>query len=82
MSASYLENSCGSQPKPGSTGAVCLMTASTMQGMARARSGQARPGPWFLTGVSAEAPGSSVTLRVHSPGTYNLCSSSCGQSHA
>ena len=29
------------------------MTARTVQGMARVRSEQARPGPWFLTGVSA-----------------------------
>jgi hypothetical protein len=29
---------------------------------ARVRSGQARPGPWFLTGVAAAAPVSSVTL--------------------
>jgi len=42
----------------------------TLQGMARVRSGQAPPGPWFLTGVSVEAPGSSMTSRVHSPGTF------------
>ena len=41
--------------------------------------GRLRPGPWFLTGVSAEAPGSSVvTSRVHSPGTFHLCSLPCG----
>ncbi len=33
------------------------MTAPTLQGMARVRSGQARPGPWFLTGVSAVVSG-------------------------
>jgi hypothetical protein len=30
------------------------VTACTVQGMAGVRSGQARPAPWFLTGVSAE----------------------------
>jgi hypothetical protein len=59
-------------PKP--TGALVLVvivvTARTVQGMARVRSGQARPGLWSLAGVSAEAPGSSVTLRVRSPSTF------------
>ena len=36
------------------------VTTRTLQGMARVRSGQLRPGPWFLTGVSAVAPGSSA----------------------
>ena len=44
--------------------------------------GRLPPGPWFLTGVSAEAPGSSVTSRVRSPGTFHLCSLPCGHSHA
>ena len=39
------------------------------------------PGPCLLTGVSAEAPGSSVTSRVRSPGTFacvcGLRSESC-----
>ena len=30
------------------------MTARTVQGMARVRSGQPLPAPWFLAGVSAE----------------------------
>ncbi len=38
-------------PVPAGGGSV---TACTVQGMARVRSGQARPAPWFLTGVSAE----------------------------
>jgi hypothetical protein len=58
------------------------VTARTLQGMARVRSGRLRPGPWFLTGVSVEAPGASVTSRVRSPGTFHLCSLSCGHSHA
>jgi len=29
------------------------VTARTLQGMVRVRSGQARPGPWFLAGVPA-----------------------------
>jgi hypothetical protein len=41
-----------------------MMTARTVQGMARVRSGQAPPGPRFLTGVSVETPASSVTSRV------------------
>ena len=32
------------------------MTACTLQGMARVRSGQAPAWPWFLAGVSAVAP--------------------------
>jgi len=28
----------------------CIVTARTVQGMARARPGRLRPGPWFLTG--------------------------------
>jgi len=28
-------------------------------------------GPWFLTGVSAETPGASMTSRVRSPGTFH-----------
>jgi hypothetical protein len=36
--------------------------------------GRLRPGPWFLTGVSVEAPGSSVTSRVRSPSIFHLCS--------
>jgi hypothetical protein len=36
--------------------------------------GRLPPGPWSLTGLSAEAPGSSVTSRVRSPGTFPLCS--------
>jgi hypothetical protein len=32
--------------------------------------GRLRPGPLFLTGVSAEAPRSSMTSRVRSPGTF------------
>ena len=31
------------------------VTARTVQGMARAGPGRLRPGPWFLTGVFAEA---------------------------
>ena len=54
----------------------------TVQGMARVRSGQAPPGPCLLAGVSAEAPGSSVTSRVRSPGTFRLCSLSGGHSYA
>ena len=59
-----------------------LVTARTMQGMARVRSGQARPCPWFLAGVSVEAPESSVTSRVRAPGTIHLCPLSRGHSHA
>ena len=44
-----------------------LVTARTVQGMARVRSGQAPAWPLVLTGVSAEAPGSSVTSRVRWP---------------
>jgi hypothetical protein len=58
------------------------MTACTVQGMARVRSGQAPACPLVLTGVSAEAPGSSVTSRVRSPGAIHLCSLPCGHSHA
>src|SRR5271166_692178 len=32
--------------------------------------GRLRPGPWFLTGVPAEAPGSSMTSRVRSPASF------------
>ncbi len=39
------------------------------------------PGPCLLTGVSAEAPGSSVTSRVRSLGTFHPCSLPCGHSH-
>ena len=59
-----------------------LMTASSVQRMARVRSGQAPAGPCLLTGVSVEAPGSSVTSRVRSPGSFYLRSLSCGHSHA
>ena len=38
---------------PSETRAV---SARTLQGMARVRSGQAPPGPWFLTGGGAETP--------------------------
>ena len=41
-----------------------------LQGMVRVRSGQLRPALCLLTGVSAEAPGSSVTSRRRSPGTF------------
>ena len=33
--------------------------------------GRLRPVPWFLTGVSAETPGSSMTSRVRPPGTFS-----------
>ena len=36
----------------------------TLQGMARVRPGRLRPAPRFLSGVSVEAPGSSVTSYV------------------
>ena len=49
-----------------------LVTTCTVQGMARVGSRQARPDPWFLTGVSAEAPGSSVTSHVRYPGTFTF----------
>ena len=49
-----------------------------VQGMARVRSGQARPAPWFLTGVSVEVPGSSVTSRVRAPGTYSCAGCPAG----
>jgi hypothetical protein len=39
-------------------------------GDGRVRSGQARPGPCFLTGVSLEAPGSSMTCRGKWPVTW------------
>jgi hypothetical protein len=55
---------------------------STMQGMVRVRSRQALACPWFLTGVFAEAPGSSVTSRVRSPSAFQLCSLSDGHGHA
>jgi hypothetical protein len=35
----------------------------TLQGMVCVRSGQAGPGLWFLTGVSAEAPGSRAAVK-------------------
>jgi hypothetical protein len=35
--------------------------------------GRLRPGPWFLTGVSAVAPGSSATSRVRWPVPFHLC---------
>jgi hypothetical protein len=44
--------------------------------------GRLPPGPCLLAGVSVEAPGSSLTSRVRSPGTFHLCSLSCGHSHA
>jgi hypothetical protein len=58
-----------------------LVAARTLQGMARVRSGQAPAWPWFLTGVAAEAPGSSVTSRVRLPGTFHPCLLSCGHCH-
>jgi len=36
--------------------ALEIVRRRTVQGMACAWSGQARPGPWFLTGGGAEAP--------------------------
>jgi hypothetical protein len=60
----------------------CPVTARTVQGMARVGPGRLRPGPCLLTGVSVEAPGSSMTSRVRSPGTFRLCWLSCGYSHA
>jgi hypothetical protein len=41
--------------------------------------GRLPPGPYLLTGVSAETP---VSKRVHSPGTLHLCSAACGHSPA
>ena len=58
------------------------VAARTLQGMARVGSGQAPAWPLVLTGVSAVAPGSSATSRVRSPGTFHLCSLSCGHSYA
>ena len=49
------------------------MTACTVQGMARVRSGQACPCPVVLAGVSAEAPGSSVTSRVRTHPAPSAC---------
>jgi hypothetical protein len=49
---------------------ISAVVVGTLQGMARVRSGQARPGPWFLAGVSAEAPGSSVTSCVRRAGAF------------
>jgi len=37
------------------TAPILVDDCYTLQGMACVRSGQAAPGPWFLTGVSAEA---------------------------
>ena len=42
--------------------------------------GRLRPGPWFLSGVSVEAPGSSATSRVRWPGSFQLRWLSCGHS--
>ena len=47
-----------------------------------ARSGQAPAWPLSSDRVSIRSPGSSVTSSVRSPGTFPLCSSSCGYSHA
>ena len=44
--------------------------------------GRLRPGPWFLTGVSAEAPGSSMTSRVRPPGTFSCARCPAVNSHA
>lgn len=44
--------------------------------------GRLRSGPWFLTGVSAVAPGSSVTLRVRWPVPFHLCWLPCVHSRA
>jgi len=57
-------------------------TARTVQGMARVRSGQARPGPWFLTGVAAEVSRSGASSRVHWSALFRLCWLSGGQSRA
>ena len=45
--------------------------AAACRGWPASGPGRLRPGPWFLTGVSAEAPGSSMTSRVRSPGTFS-----------
>ena len=62
-------------PKSESSGYVHVLRRRTLQGMARVRSGQAPPGPWFPSGVFAEAPGSSMTSCVRAPGrlTCTLC---------
>jgi hypothetical protein len=44
--------------------------------------GRLLPGPWFLSGVSIETPGSSVTSRVGWPVPFHLCWLSCGHSRA
>src|SRR5213082_2808294 len=46
------------------------MTAAPCRGWPASGPGRLPPGPCLLAGVSAEAPGSSVTLRVRSPGTF------------
>ena len=48
--------------------------ARTCRGWPASGPGRLPPGPCPLTGVPAEAPGSSVTSRVRSPGTFHLCS--------
>ena len=61
---------------------VILVTARTVQGMARVRSGQAPPGPCRLTGVPVEVSrvkrDFTCTLTRH----FCLRSLPCGHSHA
>jgi len=56
--------------------------AAPCRGWPASGPGRLRPGPWSLTGVLVEAPASSMTSRVHSPGIFHLCSLPHGHSHA
>jgi hypothetical protein len=68
----------GSHVVPVSLG-TCPVTARTVQGMARVRPGRLLPDPYLLVPECPQrAPGSSVTSRVRSPGSFPLCSLSCG----
>jgi hypothetical protein len=54
---------------------LVAISPAACRGWPASGAGRLRPGPWFLTGVSAEAPGSSMTSHVRSPGTF--CCARC-----
>jgi hypothetical protein len=54
------------------TGTVLLAVKQcSLQGWPASVQAGSGLGPWFLTGVSAETPGASMTSRVRSPGTFH-----------